>query len=260
MKLVSDQLQTELLSPNDGPVATVLNPNFMSPVLLVCEHASASIPEALGDLGLSVADRFSHAVWDPGAGALTEALSSTLNAPAILSRVSRLVYDCNRPPERPDAMPDQTEKVTIPGNRDLSDAARALRTTSIYDPFHALVGATIDQFEKPPALVTVHSFSPIWFDKPRSTEIGILHDDDPTLALEMMALAEPGIRIELNEPYSAKDGVTHTLARHGSARGLRNVMLEIRNDLLATDEDVGRISAVLTAMLAPILAKEGAQT
>ena len=38
----------------------------------------------------------------------------------------------------------------------------------------------------------------------------------------------------LNEPYAASDGVTYTLAKHGEARGLHAIMLEIRNDLIDT--------------------------
>ena len=64
-----------------------------------------------------------------------------------------------------------------------------------------------------------------------------------------MAAADPAFRTELNQPYSAKDGVTHTLAKHATARGLSNVMIEIRNDLLTTDDQVARIANTLTQML-----------
>ena len=82
----------------------------------------------------------------------------------------------NRPPERPDAMPERTETVEIPGNRGLSYADRAARTSEIYDVFHAAVDAVLDGFAAPPVLVTVHSFTPVWHGAPRPTEIGLLHD------------------------------------------------------------------------------------
>jgi predicted N-formylglutamate amidohydrolase len=40
-------------------------------------------------------------------------------------------------------------------------------------------------------------------------------------------------RICRNEPYGPEDGVTHTLKEHALANGLLNVMIEIRNDLIA---------------------------
>lgn len=249
MLRVTDMLPDQILSVDDGPAAEVVNPKGSAPVCLVCEHASAAIPSSLGALGLADRDRFSHAVWDIGAEALARQLSARLDAPLVLARVSRLVYDCNRPPEREDAMPSRTETIDIPGNRDLSPAARALRTREIYEVFHATLGETLEAFPKPPALVTIHSFTPTWFGKPRATELGILHDDDPTLALAMLPAADSALKTELNQPYSAADGVTHTLTKHGTARGLRNVMIEVRNDLLSNDEQVARIASILERML-----------
>lgn len=246
---VTDALPNQILSPVDGPVSEVVNPGGGASVCLVCEHASAAIPSSLGALGLADDDRYSHAVWDPGAEALARKMSAHLDAPLVLSRVSRLVYDCNRPSDRADAMPVKTEAIDIPGNRNLSEAQKAARIREIYTAFHESVSKTLDNFNQPPVFVTIHSFTPIWFGTERPTQIGLLHDDDPTLAKSMMAAADPAFRTELNQPYSAKDGVTHTLAKHATARGLSNVMIEIRNDLLTTDDQVARIANTLAQML-----------
>lgn len=245
-----------ILSADEGPVAQVVNPGGKARICLVCEHASPAIPSSLDGLGLADKDRFSHAVWDPGAEALARNLSDRLDAPLVLARVSRLVYDLNRPPERPDAMPERTETVEIPGNRGLSDADRAARTAEIYDVFHAAVDAVLDGFATPPVLMTVHSFTPVWHGAPRPTEIGLLHDADPGLARAMLAAGVPGFVTELNRPYSAADGVTHTLIRHGTARGLKNVMIEVRNDLLKTDAQVAAVADALQAMLAAALPRD----
>jgi predicted N-formylglutamate amidohydrolase len=45
---------------------------------------------------------------------------------------------------------------------------------------------------------------------------------------------EAGLVVGDNEPYSAKDNVDYTIRRHGRDRGLPHVMIEVRNDLLAT--------------------------
>lgn len=249
MLRVSEPLPNQILTAADGPAAEVINPGQTAPVCLVCEHASAAIPAHMGDLGLAPDDRFSHAVWDLGAAALANTLSRRLGAPLYQARISRLVYDCNRSPDRADAMPDRVERISIPGNAALTDGERAARTREVYDPFHTGLAALIDRFQAPPALVTIHSFTPHWNDHPRETQIGLLHDADPSLARAMLDAADPAFRTELNEPYSAADGVTHMLARHGTARGLSNVMIEVRNDLLATDEQVAHIAEILGTML-----------
>lgn len=239
----------------DRGAAEVLNPRGRAPVCLVCEHASAWIPPDLRDLGLARADRLSHAVWDPGAEELTRALSQRLDASAVLARYSRLVHDCNRPAGSAEAVPERTERIAVPGNAGLTEAGRMARAELAYVPFHRAVAATLDRFATPPALVTVHSFTPTWFGAPRAVELGLLHDADSGLAERMLAVADPDVRTALNEPYSARDGVTHTLARHAGLRGIESVMIEVRNDRLADAAGVGRMADLLAGMLAAALSE-----
>lgn len=243
-----------ILTPDDGPVAEVINPGGAGPVVLVCEHASAFIPSGLNELGLAPEDRLSHAAWDPGALDLARALSSLMDAPLVAGRVSRLVHDCNRPPEAHDAMPERVERIDIPGNRNLTEGERAARAAAVYVPFHASVGAVLTA-RPDAALVTIHSFTPFWHGTARETEIGLLHDADADLARRMAAAANGPHRVALNEPYSAADGVTHTLARHASPRGRANVMVEVRNDLLPDVDAAERMAAELAAMLTAALAE-----
>lgn len=249
---MTDTQPVRILSPEDAP-AEMVNASGGAPFCIVCEHASAAIPAALGDLGLAAADRYSHAAWDPGAEALARDLSGRFDAPLVLARVSRLVHDCNRPPGAPDAIPARTERIEVPGNRNLSGDQRAARAREVYEPFHATVSEVLDRFARPPALVTIHSFAPVWHGARRETELGLLHDDDNHLARAMLAAAEPAVRTELNRPYSAADGVTHTLNLHATKRGLRSVMIEVRNDLLADAAGVTRIAALLERMLTAAL-------
>jgi predicted N-formylglutamate amidohydrolase len=43
--------------------------------------------------------------------------------------------------------------------------------------------------------------------------------------------------------------VTHTLILHGVANGLRNVMIEVRNDLIADQAGQGVVTGYLTRLL-----------
>lgn len=236
----------------DGPAAEIVNGDGRADVVFVCEHASAEIPNRLNDLGIAPHDRFSHAVWDIGAGGLAWRLARALDAPLVLGTVSRTVYDLNRSPEAPDAIPVRSETIDIPGNRDLSPAERERRVREVHDPFRETLTRMLDE-RGASAMVTIHSFSPIWFGRPRKTEIGLLHDADSRLAEKMLAAAAPGRLVELNKPYSAADGVTHTLARHAVPRGIANVMIEVRNDLLGDDAAIEAMADTLLGMLRPAL-------
>ena len=242
----------------ENPV-DILNPDGRGAVILVCEHASNHIPDAYGGLGLDDAARESHAAWDPGALPLARLLAQALDAPLVAGRISRLVYDCNRPPDAASAMPERSEMIDVPGNHGLDANARRDRTKSIYEPFTKALTEVIAARHPPVALITVHSFSPTWFGTPRAVEIGILHDTDSRLA-DLMLTEAPALaprRIERNAPYGPEDGVTHTLRLHGLAGGRPNVMLEVRQDLLRTDAAQQQMADEILHMLSPALAALG---
>lgn len=223
-------------------------------LVLVCEHASNAFPATWGDLGLTEAQREAHIAWDPGALPVARALAEVLNATLVEARVSRLIYDLNRPPHSRGAMPEVSEIFEIAGNKDLSEAARLARTRAIYLPFHDALRAHLAErlaARRPTQIITVHSFTPIYHGTQRAVEFGVIHDADPSLAEAIVAeaRAQTPLKTELNAPYSAADEVTHTLALHATPMGLRNAMLEIRNDLIATPET--QESMALT--LAPVL-------
>jgi predicted N-formylglutamate amidohydrolase len=225
------------------------------PFVLVCEHASNHIPQRWGDLGLTAAQRAAHIAWDPGALGLARALSGRLDAVLVHAPVSRLVYDCNRAPDRPGAMAARSEVHDIPGNAGLSPAERALRTAAVYLPFHAGLRAVLAgrmARGRATALLTIHSFTPVWHGRPRAVEFGVIHDADETLPRAILAevRACTALVAEWNAPYSAADDVTHTLRLQATPYGLANAMLEIRNDLIATPE----AQAAMADRLAPALA------
>jgi len=239
----------------------VLNPDGQSSVVLVCEHATYHIPAALNDLGLVGDTLQSHAAWDPGAFAVAQGLVSRLDAPLIASKVSRLVYDCNRPPMSPDAMPRQSETIAVPGNAKLTDAQRQDRVARYYDPFRARLAQVIASKSKP-IVVTVHSFTPIYHGQKRSVEVGVLHDTDTRLADAMLQIAPQHLTadVQRNEPYGPQHGVTHTLREHAIRAGHLNVMLEIRNDLIVTAAQQDDIAARVAQWLNDAFAQLGIES
>ena len=222
-------------------------------IILVCEHASNHFPAPWGDLGLTQDQARAHIAWDPGALGLARGLSHRLNAPLIHATVSRLVYDCNRAPDLPSAMPARSEIHDIPGNAAISATDRLARTEAIYLPFHDALHRLIARriaLGLRPVILTVHSFTPVYFGQPRRVEFGVIHDADPTLAQAIVAAARhTRLDAQLNAPYSAADDVTHTLRVHATPYGLPNAMLEVRNDLIASPE----AEQTMADLLAPVL-------
>ena len=247
-----------ILRGEDGAPVETVNPNGRADIVLVCEHAANRIPTALDGLGLAPETRHSHVAWDPGADEVARALSELLDAPLFVQRFSRLVYDCNRPIFADSAVPVVSERFAIPGNSDLGPDARADRKAAIYLPFRDAVAAFIRgriAAARPPALVTVHTFTPVFAGRKRTTELGVLHDADARLADAVLALltADSGLAVRRNDPYGPADGVTHTLKVQALGHGLPNVMFEIRSDLVADTRGqqtfAERLSRTVTAAL-----------
>ncbi|MGB5835841.1 MAG: N-formylglutamate amidohydrolase [Albidovulum sp.] len=246
--------------PDRHPIVTIENPQAAGPFVIVCEHASNHFPAAYGSLGLNAQARKAHIAWDPGALGVARHLARLLDAPLVTAGVSRLIYDLNRPPDRPGAMAPKSEVFDIPGNAHLTAAERKRRVAEIYVPFHTALHGEIARLlagGTQPVIVTVHSFTPVWHGQPRAVEFGVIHDADPAFAEAVLsqAQARTGLTCRLNEPYSAADGVTHTLRLQATPYGLHNVMLEIRNDLIADDEAEGAMAEGLAPVLATALAR-----
>lgn len=236
---------------NETAVA-VHNRDGRGPVVVVCEHASNAIPVRFGDLGLRPELLASHIAWDPGALPVARGLSTAMDAPLVTGEMSRLLFDCNRPPEAPDAMPERSEIHDIPGNGNLSATERAHRINTIHDPFRDGVQGVLNRFASPPVIITVHSFTPVYRGQPRDVEIGLIHDSDDRLASAMMANAAKHTDqiVRLNDPYGPQDGVTHTLRAHALPIGAINVMLEIRNDLIRDVTEQSAMATMLTNWIA----------
>lgn len=255
LRVTSDlTVSGQLLSEAELPVFEVINPGGAAPIVLVCEHASAVIPSSLDDLGLSETARNSHIAWDPGALEVAVALSRSLDAPLVAARISRLVYDCNRPPDTNASIPSQSEVFEVPGNRELNDTARRARVDEVYEPFRQTLAGVIADKKRSgptPALITIHSFTPVYFGHARSVQLGILHSDNTALAEAMLSHAADvsDLNVQRNQPYGSEDGVLHTLELHGQKNGLPSVMIEIRNDLLNSADGVRAVSGVLSKLI-----------
>jgi predicted N-formylglutamate amidohydrolase len=227
-----------LLGPEDVPPVREYNDSGHSPFLLTCDHYGRLIPDVLDDLGLSESELTRHIAWDIGIAGVAEMLSKHLDAHLIVQRYSRLVIDCNRPPNVASSIPLISEATTVPGNEGMTREAAELRRAQIFDPYHRRIDEIIDQRRQrnmPTILVSLHSFTPVYAGIARPWHIGTLYQRDkvlPPLLLQLLR-AEPDLVVGDNEPYAVSDETDYTIPVHAEARGLMNTGIEIRQDLIS---------------------------
>jgi len=250
--------EPSLLAADEPAPVCVLRAAGSSDILLTADHAGRLIPRALGTLGLSEAERQRHIAWDIGIAGVTEALSATLDAAAVLQTYSRLVIDCNRAPDHPTSIPPVSELTAIPGNEALSDNERSARRAAIFDPYHRAVAGLIEARTaagRQTVLIAMHSFTPVFKGAARSVEVGVLYHHETALSQIMLDLlwSEGDLAVGANQPYAITGDSDYTIPVHGEARGLDHVEIEIRQDLIANTAGqavwVRRMTRLFTAAI-----------
>ena len=222
----------------DPAPVTILNPGGASPFVLLCEHASNHIPGRYAALGLAEAELARHIAWDIGAAALARRLSALLDAPLLLSAVSRLVIDLNRPPGTPTSIPERSEDTDIPGNLGLPAEERAAREAAWFHPFHDAVSALLDRRAVAgvaTVVVGVHSFTPRFQGVERPWHAGVLFGQAEGFgrALAAAIAADTTLVVGENEPYRIEPGLfDYTVPVHGDDRGIGAALIEVRQDLV----------------------------
>ena len=214
------------------------------PVLVTCEHASNTFPSSLPlpDEDAHLADQ--HWAVDIGAEDFTREFSDRLSAPALLSRVSRLVVDVNRPLNSDTLMRNRADGKPIALNANIRPHEFEDRISKYYLPYHRVLKEAVNRY-RPHFVLAIHSFTPEYEGQRRAVEVGVLYkraQDEPYARDLCRMLRDAGIRAELNEPWSgvegfmyAVDSLTHTHAHQAQAAGgLPAVAEEAEEDQLST--------------------------
>lgn len=228
---------TLLLASDEAAPVIHERPAAASPFLISCDHAGNLIPRSLRDLGLSPVDLARHIAWDIGALGVARHLAQLLDGELVAQRYSRLVIDCNRPPDSAELITTCSEATDIPGNRALPLAAREARISYIYAPYHHHLRAVLDTRAANTGqtiFVAVHSFTPVYLGQVRPWHVGVLSGNDRRLADLMLEYLRRHSELCVgdNEPYRV-DEKDYGIPVHALARGLPHVLLEIRQDLIA---------------------------
>jgi predicted N-formylglutamate amidohydrolase len=229
-------------------------------IVFVCDHASNALPQAYGTLGLEAAALAAHIACDIGAGDVTRALAAAYGASAILARWSRLLIDLNRGADDPTLIMKLSDGRIIPGNARVDAAETAHRLERFHAPYHAAIAAEIAGAWAGglvPLLFSMHSFTPVWKGARRPWEVGVLWDKDDRLARPLTAaLARAGFHVGDNEPYSG-ELENDCLYVHGTMNGLPHVLIEIRQDLIATPAEAHAFAVRLKPILDEAIAAMG---
>jgi len=229
-------------------------------LIFLCDHASNALPPSYGDLGLSQTLLQTHIAYDIGAATVTRALADLYAAPAILARWSRLLIDLNRGADDPTLVMKLSDGSIIQGNRHADAAEIARRIANFHAPYHQAITQTIAQSKiggNVPVLISLHSFTPSWKGIPRPWDIGILWDRDDRLARPLLeGFARAGFVTGDNEPYhgALENDCLYT---HGTMEGLPHVLIEIRQDSIATDAQAHAMAARIKPVLDAALAQMG---
>ena len=222
-----------LLEDDEPSPFCVLNEAGASRFFLTADHAGREIPRALGDLGLSAAERARHIAWDIGIAEVTRGLAVALDATAVLQTYSRLVIDCNRQPGVASAFAQVSEATRVPGNAGLSEADKAARRMAVFEPYHAeitrLLGARPGR-----VYLAMHSFTPVYMGVAREVEVAVLYHRNPRASRLLAGLlrGEPGLVVGENEPYRVSDETDYGVPVHAERGGLDYIEIEIRQDLI----------------------------
>jgi predicted N-formylglutamate amidohydrolase len=239
----------------------ILRPAGGAALIFLCDHAANRLPQDYGSLGLDPGAFAAHIAYDIGAAEVTRTLAILYGATAVLGSFSRLLIDLNRGEDDPTLVMKLSDGRIIPGNRDAGPAEIAHRIAKYHRPYHRAIAAEIAAARARgtvPVLISMHSFTPAWKGRARPWQVGVLWDRDGRLAHPMIAaLGKTGFTVGNNEPYSGALE-NDCLYRHGTMNGLPHVLIEIRQDLVASEDAAHAFASRLKPVIDEALCAMGA--
>lgn len=228
----------------------LFNPRGRARVLLLCDHAGRLVPGGIGRLGVSEEALRQHIGWDIGAADLTRELARRLDAPAMLNHVSRLIIDPNRRPGTRTSIPEISDGCVVPGNRGLTDEEIVERVRLYFLPYHRAVARWVGAYRRAgvvPALLAIHSYTPVMNGEARPWHVGVLWRGDQRLSRPVLTSLEArgDLLVGENQPYSGLRDFGFTVQFHAQRPRLPHVMVEVRQDEIDTAEGVRRWAGIL---------------
>ncbi|MEK9763490.1 MAG: N-formylglutamate amidohydrolase [Deltaproteobacteria bacterium] len=246
-----------LLSKDDPPVVGCFTSTTRPEILIVCDHAGVAIPKKLGRLGLpddlNLADQ--HIAVDIGAKQLALKVAKILGANLLWQNYSRLVVDCNRPPESSQSICSESDGIPIPGNHEISKDEIRERIEEIFLPYDNQCFQAVSNDDLK-LIISMHSFTPTMQGFERPWNISFLFNKGEVYAKKMasfISACEPDLNIGFNEPYQVDKLSDWFVIKYAEPKMIPQVLIEVRNDHLRDraniDEWALRISEASIKML-----------
>ena len=223
-------------------------------ILIIADHASNYLPKENNKLGITNAFLNQHIAFDIGVKELSLDLSYRLNCNVVQGKYSRLLIDLNRDLDDPTVIPEIVDRKIIPGNIGLSKSELRLRVKKIYNKYHHEIDQTIKN-KKVKVILSLHSFNPIFKNKRRFLEFGILSNEDKNLSsiiIDQLKLQK--LNVGDNKPYRG-NLIGDSMYRHGLKNKLPHALIEVRNDLLSNPTKIKRVSRLLHKTIVKSLKK-----
>ncbi len=222
-------------------------------IILTCEHATNFIDPELNNLGLSKEQLNTHIAYDKGCKEITQKLAKKLSCQYVLGTCSRLVCDLNRRLNEASLILEESDGIKISGNVGLSDRQKNQRLEKHYFPYHQKIAQAIASCKKDPFILSIHSFTPqlMTDSHKRPWHAGLLYFNECNIIKGMLRKLEAtGMCIGKNQPYDIRSYNTGTIAIHGQDKGIKNCIIEIRDDEFidfdaGVDKWVGLIEEIL---------------
>ena len=228
--------------------------NLEKKILIIADHASNFIPIENNKLGLPDSFLKQHIAFDLGVKELSLDLSNRLKCKVIQGKYSRLFIDLNRDLDDPTIIPVIVDRKIISGNIGLSKSEVRLRVKKIYNKYHNEIDRVIKR-EKVKVILSLHSFNPIFKNKKRLLEFGILSNEDKNLSsiiIDQLKLLK--LNVGDNKPYKG-NLIGDSLYRHGLRNKLPHALIEVRNDLLSNPTKIKEVSSLLHKTIVKSLKK-----
>ncbi len=239
-------------------------PQEKSRIVILCDHATNKVPEWIngGSLGISAEDMERHIAYDVGALRVSEYLADFFDAHLLATQFSRLVIDPNRGEDDPTLIMKFYDRTIVEANRKITESGRHERIAKLHRPYHKAISSTLSKIRETgetPIIISIHSFTNQLNGRtPRPWHIGILSAEDRHLAEIILQefRQQKNIIVGDNEPYSgALKG--DTLDQHGIHNQIPHALIEIRNDLIHSEEGQAKWAKICGDVISSSLKKGG---
>ena len=122
------------------------------------------------------------------------------------------------------------------------------RISEIYNKYHYKIKTAV-KHNNVMALISLHSFNPIFKKRKRNIHFGILSNQDRRLSdCIITEMKRRKLKVGDNEPYEG-NLIGDTMYKHGLKNNLHHTLIEVRNDLLSSSTKIHRVSVLLKQVI-----------